>query len=397
MSLTSIGPQKTPGRPIEITFAAELGLPSDQKTVLLIGHKDATSGSASAYAVTTINATTDQDAAETEAAEKFGAGSELAKMVVAAVKANQDAGRSTFPALKCIALPSEVNDFGPAEEALDAARATPADYIVSPYDAMDAELRGDIEALAQSMSGAQRVHNYQFGSCAFAANRNTADPSNLDSPDSQYFNGIYLRDSGSPEYSLGEVAAAVAAVAGSNVFPFNPQHGFVVGGLAAPEDMSDWISVGGGLESETVLNKGWTPLRVLPNGDVAIVRMRTSRITTGDGVTLVTGYYDLTDFDVLYYWRKTVFTRLNQPDLVNVKASIDTAKLIKSELIRLASVFESNQAFQNVKELAKKFKVERSASDRHRFDTFTPVNVIPGLAVVANNTQATTEGDELSI
>ena len=72
-------------------------------------------------------------------------------------------------------------------------------------------------------------------------------------------------------------------------------------------------------------------------------------------------------------------------------------QIIKSELIRLAQQFESQQAFQNVKNLAKQFKVERSASDRHRFDTFTPVNVIPGLAVVANNTQASTDGDALSI
>ncbi len=50
MSLTSIGQTKTPSRPVEVTFAAETGTPSDAQEILLIGRK-AASGSADDYKV----------------------------------------------------------------------------------------------------------------------------------------------------------------------------------------------------------------------------------------------------------------------------------------------------------------------------------------------------------
>ncbi len=114
-------------------------------------------------------------------------------------------------------------------------------------------------------------------------------------------------------------------------------------------------------------------------------------------MTDVTSYYDVQDFQVLYFWRKTLFTRFNQPDFKRRKASSETADLILSEAIRLANVFEDQGMFQAVSRLAKKFRVERSSSDRHRFDLKTPVNVIPGLHVIATNIEATTEFDSLAI
>lgn len=401
MSLTNIGDQRTPGRPSEITFAAELGLPNANATVVLIGQKDAASGDAEAYKVTTVNNVSDLTQAEIEANAKFGEGSEAALMVIAAVRANAAVGRSTFPAIRVISLPAGVTNFGPNDEALTALKKVRAEYAVSPFDAKDVTLRTKLRDAIAEMSGAQRVHNNQFGSFGVVFNMSEDDPGNLDEPDSRFLICATLRDTGTgPDanpYSVGEYAAALAGVMGSNTFPFNPQHDFVLGGAPAPKDDADWYSVGGGLESETILQKGWTPLRVLPNGDVAIVRAVTSRTTVGDGVTKVTSYYDVTDYNVLYYWRLTLFTRLNQPDMKNVKASAETAISTKSEIIRLMKIFEDEQAFQNVDALAKKLQVERSKSDRHRFDVRTPVNVVPGLSVIASNTQATTEGDELSI
>lgn len=396
MSLTSIGDQKTPGRPIEITFAAQTGLPSDVQEILLIGHKHATSGTATIYQVSQISNVTDVGLATTEANAKFGAGTELAKMVIAAVKAN--GGRSTFPNIKCVPLAStDTGTFGAADIALTNAAKVKAEFIVSPYDAMTTALTTKLDTTANTMSGAQRVHNNQYGTVGVAANFNTADPTTLSSPDSRFLSLVYLRDT-APVLSLGEVAAAYAAVLAGNISPFNPADGFNIGGITPPVNQSDWLTVGAGLDSESALAKGWTPLRVKSNGtDVAIVRSVTSRLTTGDGITAVTAYYDVQDYQVLYYWRKTLFTRLNQPDLVNVKASVSTAKLILGEVIRLAKAFEDQGMFQNVTGLAKQFQVQRSSSDRHRFDIKTPVNVIPGLHVVAVNVVATTEGDSLSI
>ncbi|NJM94448.1 MAG: hypothetical protein HC842_07135 [Cytophagales bacterium] len=316
-------------------------------------------------------------------------------MVIAAIKAN--AGGGTFPVLKCIALDSAETGFGTA---LTVAKQTKHEFIVSPYDGQDSTLRTEVKDHAQTVSGAQRVENNQFGTIGVVFNRSVTDPSTLDAPDTQYLTAIWMRDTGTgpdaPAYSIGEMAAASAARIAAGAIPFNPLDNVTIGGVAAPALLSDYITVGAGLESESCLNRGWTPLRVKPNGEVSFVRTTTTRITT-DGVVAATSYYDVQDFQVLYFWRKTVFTRLNQPDLKQVKASQGTASLIKGELLRLAQAFEDQNMFQAVSRLAPQFVVERSASDRHRFDVKTPVNVIPGLHVVAVNVVATTEFDSFSI
>lgn len=392
MALTSIGSQKTPGRPVEITFAADTGIPSDEQEVLLIGH--AASGATGTNTVVTINNSGDLTAASGEAEEKFGAGSELAKMVIAAVRANS--GSSTFPQLKCV--PLESTEVGLPTDALNAIAAVKAEFVVSPYDGQDSSLRDDLKELALLMSGAQRVENNQFGTIGVVFNRDESDPSALDLIDSQYIMAVWLPDTGTPDYSIGEMAAAAAAKVASNTIPFNPLDDVTIVGVDAPEDMADWPTRGAGLESESALEQGWTPLYVKPNGEVAFVRTVTARISAdGTGAPEVTSYYDVQDFQVLYFWRKTVFTRLSQPDFKRRKASAEAAQDIKSELIRLATTFEDQNMFQAVSQLAKQFQVERNASDRHRFDVKTPVNVIPGLHVIATNVEATTEFDVVTV
>lgn len=398
MALTSIGQQKTPGRPVEITFAAELGLPSDLQELLLIGH--AASGATGTYTVITINNVSDVTAASGEVATKFGNGSELAKMVLAAVNAN--AGGSTFPAIKCVPLASTDTDFGASDAALTAASKVKAEYVVSPYDGENTTLGNKLKSTALLMSGAQRVHNNQYGTFGVVFNRSITDPSLYHEYDTQYMIYVALRDTGTsgnaPAYSLGEMAAASAAVMASNGIPFNPLDTITLQNVVAPAIQSDWFTIGAGLESESALNRGVTPLRVKPNGEVAFVRTVSTRLSPdGTGTPLVTAYYDIQDFNVLYFWRKTVFTRFSQPDFTNVKASNEKARDAKSEMIRLATAFEDQGMFQAVSQLAKEFQVERNASDRHRFDIKTPVNVIPGLHTVAINVVATTEFDVITI
>jgi len=396
MALTTIGSQKTPGRPIQITFAAESGLPTDVQELLLIGHKDAVSGTATAYSTVEISNAGDLVAASGEVATKFGAGSEIAKMVLAAITVNQIVG--TYPKIKCVPLAAADTDFGAADAALTEAKKRKAEFVVSCYDATDATLRGKLKDACEAMSSPQSVENNQFGSIGVAFNRSETDPSLLAVADSQYLCLVWLRDGGSPAYSIGEMAAACAARMASNGIPFNPLNSVSLSGVAAPADIGDWPTVGAGKESETALGKGWTPLYVKPNGEVAFVRTVTARISPdGTGSPEVTAYYDVQDFQVLYYWRKTLYTRYSQPDFKQRKASDETAREIKSEAIRLATLFESQQMFQAVKQLSKQFQVERSLTDRHRFDFKTPVNVIPGLHVVAGNIEATTEFDTITI
>lgn len=411
MGLTSIGIQKTPARPVEITFAAQGGLPNPNQTVCLIGHMGPTGGSSASgtsipYTVVAISNFADPTAGGTEAATKFGTGSELAKMVVAAIQANAAAGNSTFPPLVCVPLAQGDTDFGPLNagsipKSLAAAETIEAEFLVSPYDSENTTLTGALLAAAQLMSGATRVQNGQYGTVGVAFNRAQTDPTALHKYDSQFLMPICLRDTGgggnAPAYSLGETAAACAALAAGNAVPFNPLDSSVIGALSAPAQQSDWFTVGAGLDSEAALNRGYTPLRVLPNGSVAFVRTVTSRLTVGDGVTAVTAYYDLQDFQILYFFRKAVAARFNQPDFSRTKASADNARIAKSEVIGLMSSFEDQKMFQAVAELAKLVQVQRNVSDRSRFDIFVPANVVPGLHVIASNVQATTVGDVFTV
>jgi phage tail sheath gpL-like len=378
MVLTSIGSQKTPGRPTEITFAGETGLPSDAQIVLLIGR--AASGTTGTNTVISISNVADDALAKVEAEALFGAGSEAANMVIAAVKAN--AGGSTFPALKVCPLASSATDI-PAG-AVTAIKAVKAEFVVSPYDlSTDAATRTALKDIALTMSGAQRVSNNQYGTFGVGANRSVVDASTLNKADSQYLVGLWLRDTGSggtaPAYTLGEVAAAAAAVLAANGVPYNPVNDLTIQNLAAPLKQSDWATVGAGLE-------------------VAFVRAVTTRLSAdGTGTPVVGAYYDVADFQVLYFWRKTLATRYAQPDFKRTKASRRNALNLKAEAIRLAQAFQDQGMFQAVDQLAKSFVVERNASDRHRFDVKTPVNVIPGLHVVASNIEATTEFDTITV
>lgn len=396
MALTDIGFQKTPGRPIELTFGAELGLPNPDQNLVLIGH--AASGATGINTVITINNVADPVAASGEVATKFGDGSELSKMVLAAV--NALAGGSTFPTMKCIPLVSTDTGFG-SGAALSALNKIEAEFVVSPYDGTDATNRNLLKNQILLMNGPQRVENSQFGSFGVIFNRNVTDPSLLPAFDTPAMIGCWLRDTGSadkaPAYSIAESAAAAAAILAANSVPFNPLDAANIPFMAAPAQTSDWPTVGAGLESETCLKQGWTPLYVKPAGDVAFVRTVTGRITTGDGVTPVTAYYDVQDFSVLYFWRKTQFVRFNQDDWKRRKASNASAQDYLGELIRLATLFQDQNMFQAVDQLAKMFKVERNVSDRHRFDSLTPVNVIPGLHVLANNTVAGTLFDVVTL
>lgn len=395
MPLTGIADQKTPGRPIEVTFAAETGLPSANQEVLLIGHKDPTSGTIAAYEVTLISNSGDLTAGTAEAETKFGAGSELAKMVEAALRATT--GISSKPQLKCIPLASADVGFGTADIALTKAQKVKAEFIVSPYDGNDGTLRTKLRDHVALVSSAQRVDNNQFGSIGVVANYSVSDPSTLPQFDSQYILGCWLRDSGSPGYSLGELAAACAARVAANAVPFNPLNSVSITGVVAPTDSEDHITVGAGLESEAALNRGWTPLYVKPTGDVSFVRTVTGRISAdGTGSPVVTSYYDVQDFQVLYFYRKALWTRFSQNDFKQTKASDEKAKAAKSEAVRIAMAFETESMFQHVKELATQFIVQRSSSDRHRFDGKYPVNVVPGLHVIASNVEATTQYDSFS-
>jgi phage tail sheath gpL-like len=395
MSLTSIGNQLTPGRPIEITFASTLGLANPNQTLVLIGHESATgTASGQTYQPVVINNSADSVAGPEEANTKFGTGSELALMVQAAILAIADAGLSNFPPIVCIPLaPTDTGTWGPSNAGLTALNKIEAEIVAGPYDAQTQQsLISQLVSQAAAISSAQSVQNGQFGTIAVAANQSVTDPSTLFTYQSRYISPVWFRNTSSPQYSVAELAAAYGAMLASLTIPFNPLDSQVIGNLLNPTLASDAITVGAGKESETALTNGWTPLRVNPNLSVSIVRSITS------SPPLPTqAYIDCQDFQVLYYFRKTLFNNFNQPNWQMRKASSGVAAQVLSDTIRLAGLMEDNQMFQAVAQLAKQFEVERNASDRSRFDIFIPVNVVPGLHVLAGNIQAGTQFDQVTL
>ncbi len=397
MALTGIGDARTPATPVEVTFAADTGQPTANQEVLLFGRLGPSGNSVPAYTLSLINNSGDPAAAKTEADGKFGTDSEASKMVQAAIFAN--AGRSIFPQLKVIAIANGRSDYGASDEALTAAQKVKAEFLVIPYDAPSGTLMTKLKTHCALVSSASRTANNQFGTMGVVCDRVFVDPSTLPTPDDKFIIPVWLRDTGvsanAPTKSVGEVAAAAAAVMAGNAVPFNPLDDVSVLGVAPPLQPSDWPTVGDSAESESALQRGWTPLYVKPNGEVAFVRTITSRLSVdGTGTPIVGSYYDVQDFQVLYLYKKTIYTRFVQPDFKK-KASGAVANRMKSEAIRLAQSFEDQEMFQAVSQLAKEFVVQRVVSDRHAFECKFPVNVVPGLHRKKVNIQATTEFDSV--
>jgi phage tail sheath gpL-like len=399
MEINDIGAQLTPGTPTEITFAPNTNPPNPLRTVVIIGHAGASgtsaSGSVLPYVSTTIVNVADPVACSGEIAPEFGPTSELTAMILSFVNSLQ--GGSSFPQIIAIPLASTDTDFGLALQTLDKLSCR---FVVSPYDGNTSQVNSKaLLAECSAMSAAGRACNNQFGTTAIAANQTTGNPAMLFKYDTQFGDFAWLPDSsGSIPQSIGVLAASYCAQLAQNAIPFNPVNGNILSNIAAPVKQSDWVSVGAGLESETCLQQGWSPLKVTPSEDVAVIRSRTLRVTVGGlGITAVTSYFDEQDFDVLYYWRQTIVNRFTQVDFTQAKNSAGTEDLALSELIRLADTFQTNGMFQNVAALAKQFIVQQNQTDPSRMDIFTPINVIPGLQVIATNISATTIGDTISV
>lgn len=404
MGLTSIGNQLTPGRPTEITFAEIVGLANPNQTLVLIGHSSATgTASGQIYQPVVINNAGDPVAGPAEAAAKFGAGTELTNMVTAAIDALFDAGLSNFPPIVAIQLaPADAvgnNPWGPVtggvtNPALAALNKIEAEVIAIPYDAQTAQATvSQAVQQAAGISGAQAVQNGQYGSIVIAANQSVTDPSTLFPYQSQFISPVWFRNTLTPQYTVAQLAAAYGAMLAGLAIPFNPLDGQVIGNLNAPTNQpKDNITVGANAESESALKVGWTPLRVNPNLTVSIVRSITSVPPLP-----TQAYFDCQDYQTLYYFRKSVFLNFNQPTWQQRKASGATAANILSDVIRLAGAMQDQGMFQAVEQLAKQFQVVRNASDRSRFDVFIPVNVIPGLHVIATNIQAGTQFDQITV
>lgn len=193
------------------------------------------------------------------------------------------------------------------------------------------------------------------------------------------------------------IAAAHAGRQMGSAFPYNPLQGVTIGGLIPPKKQSDWIAIDPNGASEAALVAGLSPLYIQPGGTVGFIRTRTTYNLLPDNVSAVTSYFDWQDLVVMNDFREECYLISQQPPFNNnpggTKASATVAALFKDEVLREAQAFEDDGAFQGVQSLADQFIVAPSTTSRGRFDFKIPINVIPGLYVIAGNIQGVTTFD----
>lgn len=395
MGLTDIGNRLTPSVPLEITFGAQPIATGTKKTTLF-GHKAATGDTADDYSVHEMTNVGDPDAALAEVDALAGTGSQIGKMAQAFVKANSAKGGTNFPAFRVVFLKYADTDFGTADAALTAVKFLRSDMLVNCYATGSTANLAKLQALCGLLNGVDRDLVGQFGS--FITVASIADLAGQEAYAINDKNVIAhaLPDSAvTPSQPAEIVAAACAGAMMASAFPYNPLQGVVVGGLIPPAAHADWIDINPAGASEAALVAGLSPLYIKPGNTVAFLRTRTT--WTMDGLIPKTAYFDWQDLVVLNDFREVCFVVTQNPPFNNnpggTKASAQIAALLKDEILREAQGFEDDGAFQAVKSLAPQFLVEPSSTSRGRFDFKIPVNVLPGLYVIAGNIQAVTTFD----
>jgi hypothetical protein len=186
------------------------------------------------------------------------------------------------------------------------------------------------------------------------------------------------------------VACDHAALMMQSQQPYNPLQN-IAGALIPPRKSSDLIQIDPFGDSEALLKAGLSPYIVKADGTVVLLRTRTTYHLLPDGVTAVNAYFDWQDLVTMNDFREVCYQISQNPPFNNnpggTKASLQVAALFKDEVLREAQVFEDLGMFQAVKTLAPQFIVAPSTTSRGRFDFKIPVNVLPGLYVIAGNIQ----------
>jgi phage tail sheath gpL-like len=362
--------------PVVVNLA---GLVAADNTLFLLGKVSVAGGAKAAGTITQINNYGDPALAATECDGYFGAGSELGEMVVAAIKGVLYSNLETklFPPIKVIALANNSTSAGLAA-VLANLLALPMPYIALPYESTDAVAMTAIQNHLTAINGNDRGPNGQFGSFGFMAvqdDTSTAAPTGV-SASSQAICIPWLRDTATVKANKSaNLSAAYAAICASLSVPFLPLNGITVGGIIPPVSSVDWHTAGDTGTVALGLDSGLSPLLV--NGSKVEISRSITTVRTVTGISDV-AYYDLQDWQVLYYLRKNVYNIAAQPRYKRAKASIQKLQALKSELIQVCKSMEDLEMLQHVSKLADQFTVERSLLNRHASLYRVPANIIPG-------------------
>jgi phage tail sheath gpL-like len=379
MTASSITFTRVPGIKIPVVVNNS-GLVSADNTLIIVGRKAATGGSALAGSLTQISNYGDPVAAATECTTLFGASSEAGEMVVAAINAILYSGLDDvqYPPIKVLALASTAVSTDLAAIFANYL-STPFPYIVLPFEATDSTAMTALKNHLTAINGNDRGDNGQFGSFGFLAlnaTTATATPIGVSAASQSILIPWLLDTAGTKANKVYNLAAAFAAVCASLAVPYLPLDGVKIGKINAPATASDWHTSGDTGTIALGLSAGLSPLQVNSSGDVVISRSVTTVRTVSSSEDAA--YYDLQDWQVLYYLRKQIYNLALQPRYKRAKASSAKLQSLKSEMIQICKTMESLEMLQQVDKLAANFTVARSVLNRHAAVYSVPVNVIPG-------------------
>jgi len=356
------------------------GLVAADNTLVIVARLAASGASVAVGSLTAIENYGDPALAATECTAKFGTSSEALEMVVAAIKGvlYSDLDTKLFPPIKVLAMAHDATS-ADLTGLFGGYLSTPFPYIALPFEGTDTAALTALTNHLTAINGNDRGDNGQFGSFGFMALEGemaTVTPVGIAAA-SQAICLPWLRDTATVKSNkVSNVAAAYAAVCASLTVPFLPLNGIVIGGLVAPANASDWHTAGDTGTIALGLDSGLAPLAINASGKVAITRTITSVRTVS--TIADTAYYDMQDWQVLYYLRKNIYNLASQPRYKRAKASIEKLKSLKSEMIQICQIMEDLEMLQYVDKLVDQFTVERSVLNRHAGLFRVPTNVIPG-------------------
>jgi phage tail sheath gpL-like len=373
------------------------GLVQADNTLVLIGRMAASGSTAVENAPVYITNFGDPVAAATECTSLFGAASELGSMVVAAIKAVQlsDNPSPAYPKLRVIPMASTKVDTDLAA-ALAANQSVPMPFVVTPFASSDATARTALRAHLNLISGQDRGDNGQFGSFGVMASVGTPSSVITDglAAASEKIMIASLPDTGGAN-TVPQVAAAFAAMCAACGVPFLPLNGLSIGGLVQPASRADWHVAGDTGSASLVLDAGVTPLVCGDDGAIRLPRSVTTYRPTSS--IEANSYFDMQDWQVLYYYRQNAYALAQQTRYKRAKATDKKLLALKSELVVLAKTFEALEMFQYVDSLASQFTVTRQASNRSAAVYILPVNVVPGFHNKGIGIEGTTQFDSFTL
>lgn len=383
---------------IKISVSTQIdGLVTADSTLTLLGNVGSSAGTAVLGVPVFIQNYGDPALAQVECDALFGANAQLTEMVVAAIKGNlfTDLATKNFPKLQVIPMASGATSAGLAA-VLAPLLSVAMPFVALPYPATDAVALTAIKNHLTAINANDRGDSGQFGSFAFLATDadvSTATPAGL-SAASESIVIPYLRDLATIKANkIHAVASAYAAVCAGNGLPFLPINGAKIGGLVAPVSATDYLTAGDAGSISLSMDSGLAPMKISVGGDVQAVRSITTRRPVSSVAEVA--YYDIQDWQVLYYLRKNCYVIASQPRYKQAKATTEKLQALKSELIQICKSMEALQMLQHVDLFAGDFTVDRAPTNRNAALYRVPVNVVPILANLGIALVGTTKFDQI--